>query len=349
MRIQVFRFLSVLSIVVAFGTVLNAQQSCSPCAPVPNACGPAPIYSEPCYECDNFVQVPCFYGKLESVFWNLDGNGRSLILRDVRGQDQTAFSGNDIDPYTNGSARVLLGLNLTAQTGIEGQYNGFHHWRSAYQLNGDNDLSLPGALGAATNDFFAADQMNISSEIDFHSAEINIVKRTRSPHLVWLAGFRYINFEEYLGINSTVEDIALYHSSDYNVRTKNDLYGGQLGVKWERPIGERLGLQCVGKAGLFSNNARQHSLMYDDDNQFEMRNVKRKERSTPFAGELNLGGYIKITENVMLTGGYNLMWVGDIARAADQMDFTYTTESSKFVATDTLFMHGAHVGAEWRF
>ena len=353
MRIHVFRYLCVLSVVAALavGTNLNAQQSCSPCAPVPNACGPveSPICGEPCYSCENFVQVPCFYGKLESVFWSLEGNDRSLIMRDARGQDQTAFTSNSVDRYVNGTPRVLLGLNLTGTIGIEGQYNGFHHWRNTATLHGDQDLFLPGPLGTAANDFFMADQMTVFSESDFHSAEFNVVKRTRSPHLVWLVGFRYFNIDEKFGINSIVDNRAPNWSSDFVASSGNNLYGAQIGAKWDRPIHDRFGLQAVGKAGLFSNSAKQSTWMGDDNNTYELRNASAAATKTAFAGELNLGGYIKISENVSITGGYNLLWIGDVARAADQLDFSYTTESGKKLATDTLFMHGANVGVEWNF
>ena len=43
------------------------------------------------------------------------------------------------------------------------------------------------------------------------------------------------------------------------------------------------------------------------------------------------------------------MWISDIARGTDQLDFGFLADSGKHIATDTLFMHGANVGIEWQF
>ena len=43
------------------------------------------------------------------------------------------------------------------------------------------------------------------------------------------------------------------------------------------------------------------------------------------------------------------MWISDIARGADQLDFGFLADSGKHIATDTLVMYGANVGIEWQF
>jgi hypothetical protein len=67
-----------------------------------------------------------------------------------------------------------------------------------------------------------------------------------------------------------------------------------------------------------------------------------------FVSELNLGGYYKITESLSLFGGYNVMWL-DVARAADQLDFTFQADSCQFVATRQQLMHGANAGLSWNY
>jgi len=288
------------------------------------------------------------YGRADAVFWTLGGSDRALIQRfdSVNGGATTAFTANDFQT-TRATPRILLGLQLTPVFAIEGQYNGFSPWKSTRTLN--TDLLLPGALGTVANDYLLADRMIVRSETSFHTAEFNFVRKIKQSNVSTLAGFRYINFDEKFGLNSTPNLAVPNHSSDYLVHAKNDLYGGQLGLKWNPKITNRFGLDIVGKAGVYGNNASQRSWMGDDNNVTEHRNVSMKKNATAFVGELNFGGNYKITEGLSFIGGYNLLWVGDTARAADQLDFTYTATSSQFVATDTLFMHGANVGLAWNF
>jgi hypothetical protein len=240
-----------------------------------------------------------------------------------------------------------LGLNLSPSFAVEGQYNGFSPWKSTRTLIGEDDLCLPLALGRFTDDYWNADQMTVRTETRFHSAEINLVRNIKCSKLSVLGGFRYINFDERFDLNSTNDLRVPNDTSDYLVHAKNDLYGGQIGLKWNTAITNRFGLNFVGKTGLYGNNARQQSWMGDDNNTYELRNASAKKNKTSFVSELNLGGYFKITESLSFIGGYNLLWIGDAARAADQLDFTLTNDS--IVATNTLFMHGANVGLDWNF
>jgi len=290
------------------------------------------------------------YGSADAVFWTLGGSDRTLIQRfDSRtGGTSTVFTANDFQT-TRATPRIMLGMQLTPVFAVEGQYNGFSPWRSSQTLN--TDLLLPGDLPRIQNpsDYLMAERMIVRSETSFHTAELNFVRKIKQTNLTTLAGFRYINFNEKFGINSTPDLRVPNWSSDYLVHAKNDLYGGQLGLKWNPRVTNRFVLDIVGKAGVYGNNARQSTLLRDHDNVTVRRNVSMKKNATAFVGELNFGGNYKITEGLSFIGGYNLLWVGDTARAADQLDFTESATSSHFVATDTLFMHGANVGLAWNF
>lgn len=366
-----------LGSVFSFTSSIAEAQNCVPCSPsqweyidpCAATCAPQFGYDDPCYNYSGFgfgrfgiggvgITPHVFYGRVESVFWKLDdADSRPLILQNVITPtalvNQPIFSGDAIDYSVNGAPRVVLGLNITPFTAIEGQYTGFHHLRKNYFFEGPNGLSLPGDLGT-TNDFFLVPAMDVFSETDMHSAEINLVKRTRVPYISWLAGFRYFNFEEKFELHS-VQNIntPVAPSADYRIRTHNDLYGGQLGVKAELPLTERLGVQFLGKAGVYNNRARQSNKIVSHAVGPAVTTVTRDAQGTlnktSFLGELNLGGYIKITENVQIVAGYNVMWVNNLARAFDQMDFTFTANSGASVRTDSVLLHGANVGVEMRF
>ncbi|MCL2304217.1 MAG: BBP7 family outer membrane beta-barrel protein [Planctomycetaceae bacterium] len=356
-------------IVFVLLSVYSYAQNCAPCGPAPcncSSCDNSRDYS--CgNECDACFQpciyVPCFYGRADAVLWNIGANNRTLVerLNPRTGNSDPAFDANDFG-RSGGSPRILLGMNLTSLLGVEGQYNGFQNWQSTKTLTGAHDLRLPGALGEVTGgwgeDFFGSDRMTLFSETSFHSAELNLVRRTRYPSLVWLAGFRYFNFEENFDLMSApFANQGSYQFSNYAAATTNNLYGGQLGAKWDRLITDRFGLQAVGKTGVYSNEARQKSYIcegprYDGNSSLNVpQSDDVKKTYTSLSGEVNLGGYFKVTRNVSIVGGYNFLWIGDVARAADQLDFDRLplVGRNRTVTTDTLFLHGASVGVEWNF
>ena len=348
-------------IILSIGLNACFAQSCSPYMPGPCDCstGCGTGYFLPDYSCGSdyveyfemCIEVPCFYGRADAVLWNLGASNRALV---EGGTGETAFTAKDFSRSGIGSPRILLGHNITPMLGIEGQYNGFQEWQSTKTLAGGYDFSLPGALGKVGTgwgeDFAASSQMTMFSETNFHSAELNLVRRTRYPSLVWLGGFRYFNFEENFDLRSTPwANVGYYQQySDYTARTTNNLYGGQLGAKWDYLFTECFGLQAVGKVGVHTNNTKQRSWIYESLSDAVYQPVSMSGTKTSFSSEVNLGGYFKVTPNVSIVGGYNLMWIGDIARAADQLDFNYPPRNGQ-IATDTLFMHGANVGLEWSF
>lgn len=331
---------------------VTPAQYYSACSPQIDVCGPQMQYDYAPYADYAEYAAPTygnhvFYGRLESVFWNLEGdNNRALIMRDIGGSNRAIFKSDDVDYGVTGAPRVVLGLNVTPYTSFEGVYMGFHHIQTYDEFEGDRTLSLAGDLPTGASDFFYADLMGVSSEADLHSAEFNIVRRTGVPYISWLAGFRYINFQEKFDLIS-IPYSNLSQYGEYRIRTKNELYGGQIGVKSEIPLSDRLGLQFLGKVGVFANSARQSSRMYDTE--LGARGTGKKSSETSFVGDVNIGGYIKISENVQIVGGYNFLWITEIARGADQLDFTFLANSGRFLRTDTAFLHGANVGVEMRF
>lgn len=332
------------------------EQMVPPCATYTNPC--TNQYSNYCTnnygfsKCRNYNNYT-LYARAEAVFWNFDdADKRPLIMRYNGTDNLPIFSGNDVDYDSDAAPRITLGVNISPFAAIEGQYMGLFDLKENYHFLGDGNLLLPGALGT-TGDFFNSDSMRVHTKVDMHSAELNFLRRLGNPNFAVLAGFRYVNFEEEFDLNSTpyLSD-PTWSSSDYQLRTKNDFYGGQIGLKSELPLMERFGLQFVGKAGVYSNRARQSNMIQvQDDTKTKTvtRNASAKSNKTAFLGEVNFGGYVKITDNIQVVGGYNVLWVGDVARAFDQMDFTYTTESGKSLTTDSMLLHGANVGLEMRF
>jgi hypothetical protein len=137
----------------------------------------------------------------------------------------------------------------------------------------------------------------------------------------------------------------------YDIRGSNNLCGAQLGGRL-RSWGARWGWEATGKAGLFGNGAHQEQYVLDwDDGPFPARPlVSAAGGRVAFVGELNLTGVYRLTDVWNLRAGYNLIWIGGVALAPDQLDFSGVVPAGDQLRNDgQVFLHGVSGGLEARW
>jgi len=294
----------------------------------------------------------------------LDRNNQSanqpLVLTQV-GDDlfATLLSVGDLNPGVGGGVRALFGYRLHDCWALELGYLGvFDQSANASVIQQENQegLLLPGDLGLAVNNFYFANRIDASYSSSLHSAEANLVccncccecdNNCRS--MEWLVGFRYLNLGENFSLTSYDDAESV---STYAVRTRNQLYGAQVGGRLRRCVG-RWSFEGTGKAGLFGNDARQYSdAIVDFPDNFEVRPATWASRTqVAFAGELNFTGIYQINNVWGLRAGYNLLWLEGLALAPDQLDFTNLDgiSGTGIASSGGVFMHGVSVGLEARW
>lgn len=254
--------------------------------------------------------------------------------------------------------RARLGYQLRNCRVIEAEYMGLFGGRIGQSVAGEGNLAIPGDLGRSSNDFFDADGMDLSWRWELHSGEVNWVNpcecccsdccgdiRRHWRH--WFVGFRYLSLDEEFNIQGAdVEE----GTSNYNIRTHNDLYGLQIGGRWGASRG-RLGWEWTGKAGLFGNAAGQTQFVTDFPPPFLLRpTIGSEDGQLAFVGELGCSLLYQLTTVWSVRGGYNLMWIEGVALAPDQLDFTNTaTSGSSLTSSGGVFLHGANMGIEARW
>jgi hypothetical protein len=94
-------------------------------------------------------------------------------------------------------------------------------------------------------------ESTVNYDSNFHSAEFNYLYTW--THWSLLAGFRYLHLDEQFSLHQT----NFINSSDLDMDTANDLYGGQLGFTYHREW-RWLTVDVVGKFGVYGNAAVQH-------------------------------------------------------------------------------------------
>jgi hypothetical protein len=282
----------------------------------------------------------------EALFWEMDESDDQAVVLD-QNTLITLLSTDDAAFGNQAGGRFTFGWWTARDIAWEASYFGFDDWDGAAVVEGNNDLRLAGDIGlAAVDDFFGADRMQLTSASELHNFEINRSRRIACTNLSWLVGFRYLNFQEDFTIESTDADNSV---SNYMVGTENNLYGAQLGGIWRRHRGT-VGLEVFGKAGVFANDTKQQQFIGDFGNTFVFRDTRADGNETAFVGEIGATGLVRISERWSLRGGYNLMWIDEVARAIDQLDFTDTLTSGTVINdSGDVFLHGANVGLEARW
>ena len=182
---------------------------------------------------------PCGYVWTEALV--LERNNRSAnqaLVLDLN-TDEVLLSAGDLDFDWSGGVRVGYGSRLCDSWAWEAGYLGYFQQSATAYVDLADSLTLPDDFGLQVNNFFAADDVGVQYDSELHSAEANLVcccsesRCTGVRSLEWLAGFRYLNLNELAAISAF--DSA-ESTTTYRVRTRNNLYGAQLGaLKAPRP------------------------------------------------------------------------------------------------------------------
>jgi hypothetical protein len=153
-----------------------------------------------------------------------------------------------------------------------------------------------------------------------------------------LAGFRYLELDE-LFRAEVPSDVA------FDWQTRNRLWGAQAGAEtllWEHGC---LTLEGTAKLGLFGNAAAQDAYLHSGPVTIDS---PASCDGTSYLIEAGLTLVYKLTPRLAFRGAYNVLWVGDVALATDQVAVTDFAIESSIDDTGDVLYHGGFVGFEFR-
>jgi hypothetical protein len=229
---------------------------------------------------------------------------------------------------------VLFGLDFE---GVYFGIDGYHASETVYSTpNNPVEFRLPAWSRRATS----GDGLQFDYYSRIYNAELN-ARYCFGDRLTFLAGFRWIDLhEDFTGASVYTGGIT---SQFLDINVANHLYGGQIGLDVSLlPCKGPFRIDGVLKAGVFGNYSDQTVLVgsqiYGD-----------KRDHTAFVGELNLLAVYEITPQLLLRGGYQVMWLEGVALAGDQ-PATFGVSGNYQPDTDgSLFYHGAFAGLEFNY
>lgn len=245
---------------------------------------------------------------------------------------------SDLDFPVQGGVDLSLTRRLAGKHELELRYFGVDRWNTAAVIatNAGDLLQVNAALPVLT---FAGTAVHASSSSTLHNVELNAQHRL-GDWLTALGGFRYAELDEHMAIELAGAPIPF----SYDTRTRNRLWGGQLGadlVLWD--CGGPWTVEAVGKAGIFGNSAG-HDSSYSTGVFAPVAGGRKT--TTAFIGELGVAALCHLTEHVAIRGGYRLLWIDGVALATDQVAVSDFLAHTGIDGSGDVFYHGAVVGVE---
>ena len=303
--------------------------------------------------------------------------------------ETVALSTSDLNFHYDPALRVVLGHRLHNGWAIEGGYFGFFDSDAGAFLSANSD-NENGAVAPDIQPFAVApggpyltvpggefqagfDEIWVDYSSQLHSGELNLVccngccgsyggkgkgdgKGGSCGYCCrtfeWFVGFRYLNLTERFrlrGERNLDQNDGGTETGFYDVRTQNNLFGPQIGARVRR-WNQRLGWEATGKVGIFGNDAQQRQELYDFSDFNMVTENGASGGQVAFLGELNFTGIYRLNDVWNLRGGYNLIWIGGVALAPDQLDFNYEIPAGdRLDRTGGLLLHGVSCGIEARW
>jgi hypothetical protein len=304
--------------------------------------------------CDPCRSVPGYhvYFIAEALWLNLSRSGyQTLAQTDGTTPGTALLSTRDLDPGSGVGPRLRLGLLFGSNSSVELNYFGLNHWSSTNQVRAPGSINLPGPLHTDISGFSQADHFSAGYAATIQNAEANYLHRIAASNFQMLFGFRYLGFNEKLNLQAHSPQV----SNHYAINARNQLFGLQCGSRYLVQFW-RIGIEGIGKAGLYGNDALQRTHIGPGSEATNWLLVDKTGGNLAFIGELGLNGIAQISNWLYIRGGYNLFWLQGVARAADQLALTTspgaTVESAhagSLVHNRGAFLHGASVGLEVRW
>lgn len=211
--------------------------------------------------------------------------------------------------------------------------------------------------GTSTASLVGPRDINTRYDSELTSFELNLRRRCcHMPRIRWIAGVRALELDEQL-FSTLAETVPQgpgipLTTAEYTVRTRNRLYGFQLGAEVDLLNHCCWCLRGFGKGGIYNNEAGHDSILFCDPNFGPCAGPLNETRSrTAGLAELGLSLRYCWCECVTLRADYRAMWLAGVALASDQVQVSeFNTDPPSGIDTSgSVFYHGFTLGLEYRY
>ena len=284
----------------------------------------------------------CWTGRVDALLlWRNAPPGRPLVDSGLAA-GVPVLNANQMDSTPAAGPRVsLFRTNTCTGDAWEATWLRAANFRSQRPLPLTNQqyvLASPGIYGNTNFQPFDTGFANLGSRVQ--SFELNH-HRCHGKNLRWLAGFRWVEWQEQFTLQDTATGFTPVITDLYQTGCINSMYGGQIGANVFLLSLPWLRVDSVVKAGAYYNNATQSSLYTTTDPAFPGTatvTVGRSPASCAFVGEVGMTGVLPINSCLDFRFGYFGLWLSGIAQPTQQLSGQQLTPG--VVNTGTLNTNG---------
>ncbi len=274
----------------------------------------------------------------------------------------------DLDGYRPGLS-LLGNIQVGPGSNVEVGYFGLNKWSDSATVTSaapGNLFSFFSDYGTNPSNGFDDPDRSLAHtllyESSLHSGEVNLRRRWAEPSGFlqgsFLAGIRYFQLGEQLtfsasGTNDNTSDFNQPRFFRYNVDTKNQLTGFQLGADlWLNLIpGVKVGSEL--KGGIFGNHATQDTQIVANSLQaFESEHAS--DGRTAYLVQLSNQAVYRLTYHWTLRGSYQLIYVDNVALGPENVNdeppglfIPNSTRTTRVNTDGEIFYTGYTAGAEY--
>ncbi|MBI3468464.1 MAG: hypothetical protein HY000_36140 [Planctomycetes bacterium] len=322
---------------------------------------------------------PAWFGSVTGLIMSRDRANALWTTFETNNNPNQLMSTQDADADWAGGAEIAVG-RWWCQSGLQFSIFGLDTLEGFASVRDTNNLlSTPLDLTTQTGDiligarpagdfFDNAREHRISRRDDIWNIELNYLYQPMLGvpsrfQVTWLGGVRWFRFDERLIFASVAGDGAVVNAGGSEFgnnlgideaylrsRAQNDLVGPQIGAWANYYITPRFSMFAQPKFGIYGNSISVRSHLYSGDG-ITAFDYSGSKTDVSFLGQVDLGATIQLTDNWRLRGGYRAIAVSGIALSDEQIPH-FLAAADEFQQVDSngsLILHGAFVGADWRF
>ena len=278
---------------------------------------------------------PFWYGEASAIGLIRDTRPSGGAIATLDSPDNVVLKAEDAWPDFRGGAMVRLGRMFTPTWGIEYGYLGVGTWSGDAAVR-DQTPNAPGGLGNLFSPFggFSAtpvegfDYNEIVSSLGrsrMDSFELSLRHRLRMPsdplQVSVFYGIRYIDVSEQFGYFSQSQiPLGVGSTQSIDVRTRNDLFGGQIGTLLEWHIEPQWWLDTRLCAGLYNNRASQSTAYSETGGSTSENSLRNSGDRGTVGAEVSLALVYHISQCLSTQFGYHFLWLDRVALAAENFE-----------------------------
>jgi len=240
---------------------------------------------------------------------------------------------SDLSLDWSGGWEIQMGYEMPSGWGIAARYFQVDGWES--QLSEQNTELIPVSLF-------------LRHHSRLYSTELNLTRRL-GERFRFLMGFRWVELHEKFQSDLEIDFLFLDFQMTASYPVGNYLYGFQIGTEAGLFEYGRLRVDGFLRAGIYGNRIVRdvHLRMRVADLEAGESARLAKSRAS-FVGEIGLLAKYQLLPNLLLYGGYQVMWLEGVGLAPEIL-LAAEREDESGLWDGSCFYHGAIMGLEFRW